>query len=104
MALDLVFREHWGRVLATLVGVLGDIEIAEDAAQEAFARSESSSHRPNRRLLALASIGAAAARRRFTIDDEKERLNDCSLQYTALIVNSKPKFGHAVLPTPSPQP
>ncbi|MCW2750951.1 MAG: putative polymerase, sigma-24 subunit, subfamily [Aeromicrobium sp.] len=37
MALDGVFREHWGRVLATLVGVLGDIELAEDAAQEAFA-------------------------------------------------------------------
>ena len=36
MALDAVFREHWGRVLATLVGILGDIELAEDAAQEAF--------------------------------------------------------------------
>src|SRR5579871_1171883 len=37
MALDGVFREHWARVLATLVGILGDIEVAEDAAQEAFA-------------------------------------------------------------------
>ena len=37
MALDAVFREHWGRVLATLVGSLGDIGLAEDAAQEAFA-------------------------------------------------------------------
>ena len=37
MALEAVFREHWGRVLATLVGILGDIELAEDAAQEAFA-------------------------------------------------------------------
>jgi RNA polymerase sigma-70 factor (ECF subfamily) len=37
VALDAVFREHWGRVLATLVRVLGDIELAEDAAQEAFA-------------------------------------------------------------------
>ena len=37
MALDAVFREHWGRVLATLVGILGDIELAEDAAAEAFA-------------------------------------------------------------------
>jgi RNA polymerase sigma-70 factor (ECF subfamily) len=32
-----VFRNQWGRVLATLVGLLGDIELAEDAAQEAFA-------------------------------------------------------------------
>ena len=37
MALDAVFREQWGRVVATLVGIFGDIELAEDAAAEAFA-------------------------------------------------------------------
>jgi RNA polymerase sigma-70 factor, ECF subfamily len=31
------FRDEWGRVLATLIGFLGDFELAEDAAQEAFA-------------------------------------------------------------------
>jgi RNA polymerase sigma-70 factor (ECF subfamily) len=36
MALDAVFRDHWGQVLAALVGILRDIELAEDAAQEAF--------------------------------------------------------------------
>ena len=35
--LEATFRNQWGRVLATLLGVLGDIELAEDAAQEAFA-------------------------------------------------------------------
>jgi RNA polymerase sigma-70 factor (ECF subfamily) len=35
--LDEIFREEWGRVLATLIGVLGDFDLAEDAAQEAFA-------------------------------------------------------------------
>jgi RNA polymerase sigma-70 factor, ECF subfamily len=35
--LEQVFREDWARVLASLVGFLGDIELAEDAAQEAFA-------------------------------------------------------------------
>jgi RNA polymerase sigma-70 factor, ECF subfamily len=35
--LDAVFRDQWGRVLATLTGILGDIELAEDAAAEAFA-------------------------------------------------------------------
>ncbi len=34
--LDQVFREQWGRVVAILVGILGDIDLAEDAAQEAF--------------------------------------------------------------------
>jgi predicted RNA polymerase sigma factor len=33
--LEQVFREEWGRVLATLIGVLGDFDLAEDAAQEA---------------------------------------------------------------------
>jgi len=37
VALDAVFRDQWSRVLATLTGFLGDIELDEDAAQEAFA-------------------------------------------------------------------
>jgi RNA polymerase sigma-70 factor (ECF subfamily) len=36
-ALEQVFRDDWGRILASLVGFTGDIELAEDAAQEAFA-------------------------------------------------------------------
>jgi RNA polymerase sigma-70 factor (ECF subfamily) len=32
-----VFRDEWGRVLAALVGFLGDFDRAEEAAQEAFA-------------------------------------------------------------------
>jgi RNA polymerase sigma-70 factor (ECF subfamily) len=35
--LEQVFRDEWGRVVASLVGFLGDIELAEEAAQEAFA-------------------------------------------------------------------
>jgi len=34
--LDDVFREHWGSVVAVLVGFLGDFDLAEEAAQEAF--------------------------------------------------------------------
>ena len=36
-AVDRAFREDWGRVVAALIGVLGDFDLAEDAAQEAFA-------------------------------------------------------------------
>jgi RNA polymerase sigma-70 factor, ECF subfamily len=32
-----VFRDEWGRVLAGLIGFLGDFDLAEEAAQEAFA-------------------------------------------------------------------
>ena len=35
--LEEVFRDEWGRVLASLVGFLGDFDGAEEAAQEAFA-------------------------------------------------------------------
>jgi RNA polymerase sigma-70 factor, ECF subfamily len=35
--LERVFREQWGRVLAALIGFLGDFDLAEEAAQEAFA-------------------------------------------------------------------
>jgi RNA polymerase sigma-70 factor (ECF subfamily) len=35
--LEQVFRDEWGRVLASLVGFLGDFDKAEEGAQEAFA-------------------------------------------------------------------
>jgi RNA polymerase sigma-70 factor, ECF subfamily len=35
--LEQVFRDEWGRVVASLIGFLGDFERAEEAAQEAFA-------------------------------------------------------------------
>ena len=35
--LEQAFREQWARVLAALIGLLGDFDLAEEAAQEAFA-------------------------------------------------------------------
>src|SRR5213078_4152953 len=37
LILEQAFREEWGRVLAGLIGFLGDFDLAEEAAQEAFA-------------------------------------------------------------------
>ena len=34
---DHVYRSDWGRIIATLIGKFGDFDLAEDAAQEAFA-------------------------------------------------------------------
>jgi RNA polymerase sigma-70 factor (ECF subfamily) len=34
-----VFREEWGRTLATLARTLGDVDLAEDAVQEAFTKA-----------------------------------------------------------------
>ena len=36
-AVDLAFREEWGRVVATLIRVTGDWDLAEECAQDAFA-------------------------------------------------------------------
>ena len=35
--IEAVFRDEWGRVLANLIGFLGDFDLAEEAAQDAFA-------------------------------------------------------------------
>jgi RNA polymerase sigma-70 factor (ECF subfamily) len=35
--LEQIFRDEWGRVLASLIGFLGDFDLAEEAAQDAFA-------------------------------------------------------------------
>jgi RNA polymerase sigma-70 factor (ECF subfamily) len=36
-AVEEVYRSDWGRIVATLIRVVGDFEVAEEAAQEAFA-------------------------------------------------------------------
>jgi RNA polymerase sigma-70 factor (ECF subfamily) len=36
MTVEAVFREEWGRVLAALIGFVGDFDRAEEAAQDAF--------------------------------------------------------------------
>jgi RNA polymerase sigma-70 factor (ECF subfamily) len=35
-AVEAVYRDEWGRVLATLIRVIGDFDLAEECAQEAF--------------------------------------------------------------------
>jgi RNA polymerase sigma-70 factor, ECF subfamily len=36
-AVEAVYRSDWGRIVATLIGLVGDFDLAEEAAQEAFA-------------------------------------------------------------------
>src|SRR5260370_16525989 len=36
-ALEEVYRSDWGRIVAALIGLFGDFDAAEEAAQEAFA-------------------------------------------------------------------
>src|SRR5271169_7072064 len=36
-AVEAVYRSDWGRIVATLIGIVGDFDVAEESAQEAFA-------------------------------------------------------------------
>ena len=36
-AVEAAYRDEWGQVVATLIGVTGDWDLAEDCAQDAFA-------------------------------------------------------------------
>jgi RNA polymerase sigma-70 factor (ECF subfamily) len=36
-AVEAVYRTDWGRIVATLIGLIGDFDLAEESAQEAFA-------------------------------------------------------------------
>lgn len=36
-AIEEVYRSEWGRIVAALIGLIGDFDVAEEAAQEAFA-------------------------------------------------------------------
>src|SRR5437899_11639191 len=36
-AVDAVYRSEWGRIVATLIPLVRDFDVAEEAAQEAFA-------------------------------------------------------------------
>ena len=38
---DALYRSDWGRILAILIGLVGDFDVAEEAAQEAFAAAVS---------------------------------------------------------------
>jgi RNA polymerase sigma-70 factor (ECF subfamily) len=79
--LEDVFREQWGRVLAALVGLLGDIELAEEAAQDAFATAaerwprDGSPDHPTAWLIATARNRAIdRIRRESNLADKTEQL------------------------------
>ena len=79
--LEQAFREEWGRVLASLVGFLGDIELAEDAAQEAFAiaaerwpRDGAPAHRAGWLITAARNRAVDRIRRERTLAAKAEQL------------------------------
>ena len=39
MDFERIYKEHAGRVLATVIGLVGDFDLAEEAVQDAFAKA-----------------------------------------------------------------
>jgi RNA polymerase sigma-70 factor (ECF subfamily) len=77
VAVDAVYRSDWGRIVATLIRQFGDFELAEDAAQEAFAaavdqwRSEGIPDSPRAWIIQTAKHKAIDRLRRQTRLQEK---------------------------------
>jgi RNA polymerase sigma-70 factor (ECF subfamily) len=78
--LEQTFRDEWGRVLAGLIGYLGDFDLAEEAAQEAFATAaerwprEGTPEHPRAWLMTTARNRAIDRIRRERTLAEKTRL------------------------------
>ncbi|SHN13012.1 RNA polymerase sigma factor [Cryptosporangium aurantiacum] len=78
-AVDAAYRSDWGQVVATLIGMTGDWDLAEDCAQEAFATALSTwprdgiPNRPGAWLTTTARNRAADRLRRDTVGRTKLR-------------------------------
>jgi RNA polymerase sigma-70 factor, ECF subfamily len=79
--IETFYREEFGRILATLIRVLGDFDLAEDAAQDAFASALEQWHRdgqPENRRAWIIGVARHKAidriRKRTRFNDRREEL------------------------------
>lgn len=76
-AVEELYRSEWGRIVAALIGLVGDFEIAEEAAQEAFAaavnqwRTEGVPDFPRAWIIQTARHKAIDCIRRSALHEEK---------------------------------
>src|SRR5215831_18914135 len=91
-AVDAAFREEWGRVVATLIRVTGDWDLAEECAQDAFAMAlqrwpaDGVPRRPGAWLTTAARNRAIDVLRRRTVGAAKLR------EVAALSVEPSPAY------------
>ena len=78
-AVEEAYRSEWSRIVATLIRILGDFDVAEDAAQEAFATALAKwptsgvPTRPGAWLMTVARNGAIDRLRRERTAEERRR-------------------------------
>ena len=102
-ALERTFRDHWARVLAALIGFLGDFDLAEEATQEAFTIAaerwprEGAPANPAGWLVATARNRAIDRVRRDRALAAKTRLLEASAR-TATTVTDETDFETSAVP------
>ena len=78
-AVDAAFRREWGRVVASVIGLTGDWDLAEECTQDAFARAlatwprDGVPDRPGAWLTTTARRRAIDRLRRATVGERKEQ-------------------------------
>ena len=103
-AVDAAFREEWGRVVATLIRVTGDWDLAEECAQDAFAMAlqrwpaDGVPRRPGAWLTTAARNRAIDVLRRRTVGAAKLREVAALSAEQAAGPAAGPETGHSGVP------
>ena len=84
LAVESVYRSDWGRIVATLISLLGDFELAEEYAQEAFTAA----------LDQWAASGVPASPRAWIISTARHKAIDRLRRQTLFTEKLQPQLAH----------
>src|ERR1700761_7472271 len=87
-AVEAVFRDEWGRIVATLIAATGDWDLAEECAQDAFARALPAWERDG--VPARPGAWLTTAARNRAVDVLRRRANEAAKLQQALLLSPPP--------------
>ena len=97
-AVEAVWRSDWGQILATLIRLVGDFEVAEDAAQEAFTAAVDQWRSSGVPDLPRAWIIQTARHKAIDRIRRRERLEEKLESYAPPQVFQQPDYENAEIP------
>ena len=97
-AVEAVFREEWGRIVAALIATTGDWDLAEECAQDAFTRALRAWDRDGVPSRPGAWLTTAARNR--AVDVLRRRANEAVKLRQTLLLSPEPDPGQAAEPSP----